>query len=394
MAHSEMRQWPSWPPGKWAHQVRGKTAQRGSSGYLSFTWLILAIALLSGESHAQGVGRDSQVAEYHSWLGQVEQELRTLADSSVPASRWSERLRRLPSSLPGLDVGATPLPWRTAWLNEGVASILLLPEGETGQRRAEVLQLADQTARLRQMIWVNPAREAEDQIARARLERVLADPAYQRVPTEEPDAWRQLWGTLRLRLAHLLDDLLGEDWRGRVASDTLSSDTPVEPSSFPILQVLIGLGVGATLLLSTRWLLRARRDREQFGQSGTEPGTREVLGEILADGVHPDQLVEQAGRLAGEQDFRTAIRLIYLATLIHLADLGMITLHPAISNRDYLQSLRHEEEMASLFVHLTVRFEEAWYGNLPTGQADFEDCRQSYTALAAAADLRREESRP
>ncbi|MGA1368540.1 MAG: DUF4129 domain-containing protein [Blastocatellia bacterium] len=358
------------------------------------TWLLLASALLCGESRAQGVGRDSQVAEYHSWLGQVEQELRTLAGSSVPASKRSERLRRLPSSLPGSYVGATPLPWRTDWLSEGVASILLLPEGETGQRRAEVLQLADQTARLRQMIWINPAREAEDQTARARLERVLADPAYQQVPTEEPDAWRKLWGALRLRLAHLLDDLLGEDWRGRVSSNTMGTDPPVTSSSFPILRVLIGFGVGATLLFSMRRLLRARRSGKRFGQSRAEPGTREVLGEILADGVHPDELVGQADRLAGEEDFRSAIRLIYLATLIHLADLGMITLHPAISNRDYLQSLRHEEELASLFVDLTIRFEEAWYGNLPTGHAEYEDCRQSYTTLAAAAGLRREESRP
>jgi hypothetical protein len=342
--------------------------------------------------------------EYHSWLGKVEQELRTLANSSLPTSEWSERLRRLPSSQPGVDAGTTtretPLPWRTAWLSEGVASILLLPVDETVQRRAEALQLADQTARLRRMISEDPDRdareapEAEDRIARARLEGILADPAYDTAPTEEPGAWRRLWGELRLRLARLLDDLLGEDWRGPAASDTLGAETPAALSSFPILRVLIGLGVGATLLLSVRRWWMSRRSRQRFGQSRTEPGTREVLGEILADGIHPAQLVDQADRLAGEEDFRAAIRLIYLATLIHLADLEMITLHPAISNRDYVQSLRHEEKMASLFVHLTVRFEEAWYGNLPTGRAEYEDSRQSYTALAAAADLRPPESRP
>ena len=389
MGHSEERQWPSWHPGK-----RGPLFREGTCGYPWFIWLLVASALLCGESRAQGIDSASQVSKYHAWLGQIEQELRTLADSSQPSSEWSERLRRLPSLGVETTARERSLPWRTAWLSEGVASILLVPEGETAQRRAEVLQLADQTARLRQMIWVDPAREAEDERARARLERILADPAYQRVPSEEPDSLRQWWGAVRLRLVHLLDDLLGEDWRGRVTSDTMGTDTPVASPAVPILQISIGLGVSAILLFSARQLLRARRARKRLSQSRAEPGTREVLGEILADGVHPDELVGQADRLAGEEDFRTAIRLVYLATLLHLADLEMITLHPAISNRDYVQSLRHQEEMASLFVHLTIRFEEAWYGNLPTGRDNFEDCRGSYTALAAAANLRPTESRP
>ena len=404
MERSEQRRWPALPPGWRGDRVRARPERRGPWGWPRLVWLVLAGALICGESQAQGVASPSQVSEYHSWLGKVEQELRTLADSSLPSSEWSERLRRLPSSRPRVDSGTsareTALPWRTAWLSEGVVSILLLPEGETVLRRAEALQLADQTARLRRMISGDPdrgareAREAEDRIARARLEEILADPAYHTVPTEEPDAWRQLWRELRLRLARLLDDLLGEEWRGRAASDTLGTETPAASSSFPILRVLIGLGVGATVLLSARRWLMSRPSRQRFGQSRTEPGTREVLGEILADGIHPAQLVDQADRLAGEEDFRTAIRLIYLATLIHLADLEMITLHPAISNRDYVQSLRHEEKMASLFVHLTVRFEEAWYGSLPTSRAEYEDSRESYTALAAAADLRPPESRP
>ncbi|MFZ4626744.1 MAG: DUF4129 domain-containing protein [Blastocatellia bacterium] len=389
MGHSERWQWPSWHPEK-----RGPLFREGTCGYLRFIWLLLAGALLCGESRAQGIDSASEVSKYHAWLGQIEHELRTLADSSRPSSEWSERLRRLPSLGVGTTARERSLPWRTAWLSEGVASILLLPEGETAQRRAEILQLADQTARLRQMIWVDPAREAEDERVRARLERILADPVYQRVPSEEPDLLRQLWGAIRLRLVHLLDDLLGEDWRGHVTSDAMGTDKPVASPAVPMLRILIGLGVSAILLFSARRLLRVRRARRRFGQSPAEPGTREVLGEILADGVQPDELVGQAERLAAEEDFRTATRLVYLATLIHLADLGMITLHPAISNRDYVQSLRHQEEMASLFVHLTIRFEEAWYGNLPTGRADFEDCRQSYTTLAAAASLRRQESRP
>lgn len=387
MGYSEQRRWPA-RPSEW----------RGDQLRPRLVWVVLTAALICGESRAQGAASASLVSEYHSWLGKVEQELRTLANSSLPSSEWSERLRRLPSSRPRVDgetsARESPLPWRTSWLSEGVASILLLPEGESEQRRAVALDLADQTARLRQMFWVNSAREFEDERARARLERILADPEYQRLSTENSATWRELWGALRLRLAQLLDDLLGEGWRGPVASERMGAETPIASSSFPTLRVLIGLGVGATLLLSVRRWLTARRAGKRFGESDSEPSRREVLGEILADGIHPAQLVDQADRLAGEEDFRSATRLIYLATLIHLADLGMITLHPAISNRDYVQSLRQEEEMAALFVHLTVRFEEAWYGNLPTSRAAYEDSRQSYTALAAAADLRPLESHP
>jgi hypothetical protein len=360
--------------------------------------LVLAGALICGESRAQGVFSDSQVKDYHSWLGKIEQELRALASAPLPSAEWAERLRRLPSSFPEEDGGTIsrqpPHPWRTTWLTEGVASILLLPASESAQRRSELLQLADQTARLRRMISVSPTPEQEDKVAQTQLERILAGPEYQPPPLEEPRLPRRLWEAIRLRLTRLLDDLLGEDWRGGTASEGVGGNALAAPSSFSLPRWLMGLGAGVALLLGVRWLRSSRREGKGLPRSRTEPGTREVLGEILADGVTPDHLLAQAEVLAGEEDFRSAIRLTYLATLLHLADLGVITLHPAISNRDYVQAVREAEELVSHFAHLTTRYEEAWYGNLPARQAEYDDCRQTYTALTAAADLRPGEARP
>jgi hypothetical protein len=398
MGHSEPRREQAWT----SRQASARRERQNRWGCPRIVWLVLAAALICGESRSQGVFSDSQVKDYHSWLGKVEQELRALADDPLPSAEWAERLRHLPSSLPeedgGTTAGQTAPPWRTAWLTEGVASILLLQVSESTQRRSELLQLADQTARLRRMISVSPtpereAPEQEDEVALAQLERILAGPEYQPPPLEEPGLPRRLWEAIRLRLTRLLDDLLGEDWRGRAASEGVGGNAPAAPSSFSLPRWLIGLGVGVALLLSSRWLRSTRRGWKGLPRSHTESGTREVLGEILADGVTPDHLLAQAEALAGEEDFRSAIRLTYLATLLHLADLGVIPLHPAISNRDYVQAVRDEEELVSHFAHLTTRYEEAWYGNLPTRQDEYDDCRQTYTALAAAADLRPREPR-
>ena len=80
-----------------------------------------------------------------------------------------------------------------------------------------------------------------------------------------------------------------------------------------------------------------------------------------------DQLIRDA---LGQDNFKLAIRYLYLKSLISLAKQGLLSLKDWKSPFDYQRELKGEK--ASLYREMSVLFEYVWYGDFEATQSDYE----------------------
>lgn len=83
-------------------------------------------------------------------------------------------------------------------------------------------------------------------------------------------------------------------------------------------------------------------------------------------------------RAVAAQNYRLAIRLMYLQTLKELALRNIIQYRQERTNSDYLMQLFQTAYYKDFF-RLTRNFEYAWYGNFAVSPTSFEQIRQEFT---------------
>ncbi len=132
----------------------------------------------------------------------------------------------------------------------------------------------------------------------------------------------------------------------------------------------IGLVVLAiALLLWLGWILY-KRQRGREKKSATVSGGSAVV-DLASEDIVATQLQEEEWmRLAREQiergDERLAVRALFLATLAHLGEKGLLRIVRSKSNRDYRRELerraRHLPQLLAAFAENTQIYERGWYG--------------------------------
>ncbi len=91
----------------------------------------------------------------------------------------------------------------------------------------------------------------------------------------------------------------------------------------------------------------------------------------------------QASEAAGAGNFREAMRLLYLAALLHLDESGLIRFDRALTNREVLASVADNPSLRPLLAPVVAQFDQVWYGHAPFGQAEFERVREQIERLRA-----------
>jgi hypothetical protein len=101
---------------------------------------------------------------------------------------------------------------------------------------------------------------------------------------------------------------------------------------------------------------------------------RQLLGDFAADSaIVPDDLLgdeiltadtalNRAQQLSGEGDYRTAVRYLYLSALLLLEERGLLRYNRSLTNREYLRSLAHQPELATILRDVIEVFDQVWYG--------------------------------
>jgi hypothetical protein len=303
--------------------------------------LLLGALLLTGPVAGQELPRTLTFADYLALAAETEAvaPTATTAEARALAERWQalEEVALL---------GGTTIPVH----HDALIAALRAgpPDGEA---------IAAQMAELQAVAvrWANPAYdEAAAASARQRLDDILARPAFQ-WEDEQPSFWQWLWQ----RLLRLLFDLIPF---GSGAIDLANI----------VLAVLGGAVLFAALALAARSLLRSIRP---------EAATAGLDG--LEHGLTAAQALQQAEAHSQQGDYRSAVRYLYLSTLLLLEEHGVLRYDRSRTNREYLRSVAGEPELYSTLQSVVDVFDRVWYGFQPLDETAYERYQSQVRALQA-----------
>jgi hypothetical protein len=107
----------------------------------------------------------------------------------------------------------------------------------------------------------------------------------------------------------------------------------------------------------------------------------------LVEARDTDSILDLADEKARGGDFRSAFRLIYLATLVTLDTGGVLRFDRSKTNWEYLRALRAagRSDVYEAMRPLTLDFDRLWYGLAKAGPEDYQRARRQYQELTESA---------
>jgi hypothetical protein len=93
------------------------------------------------------------------------------------------------------------------------------------------------------------------------------------------------------------------------------------------------------------------------------------------------QAVDVAANFAAARDYRSAIRYLYLASLLHLDERGFIRYDSTLTNREHLGQVREQPQLYELLRSVVNVFEDVWYGYASVDERVYQQYRQNIDRL-------------
>ncbi|HJR07539.1 MAG TPA: DUF4129 domain-containing protein [Pyrinomonadaceae bacterium] len=205
------------------------------------------------------------------------------------------------------------------------------------------------------------AAQRDKEAEKGRLNSILRRPEYNEQAAEDT-ALARLWRDFKAALRRMMPK-----------SRPLGEGTA---STVSIVARLFVFALTAAVIGFVLWKYGAQLLPRNRAKKKTRSEPRVVLGERLAPGQTPADLISQAEALARAGDVRGAIRKAYIAVLVELGERRILRLAAHKTNRDYLSAIR--QERAALYGDmqpLTHNYERHWYGFAPATDADWHDFR-------------------
>ena len=205
------------------------------------------------------------------------------------------------------------------------------------------------------------AQREHDPAALATLEEILDRAAY-RWPESEPSLLARLLQPLLARLVSLLDRLpFGADAGGYFALlDALGN----------LLALLAVLALVAVLVYVTRALrtgVVAAEEQLAPGEEGAALTAENALAEA--------QTLSRGG------DYRSAVRYLYLSTLLRLDERGLLRYERSQTNREVIAAVKGRPELVVTLRDVVDVFDRVWYGFQTVDQEAYERYERQVRAL-------------
>jgi len=131
-------------------------------------------------------------------------------------------------------------------------------------------------------------------------------------------------------------------------------------------------------------LYRRLRDTPLSGRTGRVLN-REKIHEALESGealaLDGPQWLNEANRLAREQNYRAVYRALYLALLSGLHAVNKIDFRKSRTNWNYVSRFRGPTEQRDVFASLTELFDLVWYGLKPAKADAIDDAKHKVASL-------------
>ena len=181
------------------------------------------------------------------------------------------------------------------------------------------------------------------------LDQILARPEFQ-WPSEQPSPLAEWWKQLQQRFWEFI---------GRILSSSGSESTGV-----PLFQYALTALGSLALILVLAYVLR--------GLLADFVAETEITPEEIADkDITAATALKQAQLLSGEGDYRTAVRYLYLSSLLQLEERGLLHYDRSLTNREYLHTVAHLPQLAAILRDIVRVFDRVWYGFQPLDKAAY-----------------------
>jgi len=301
-------------------------------GLIGLALGLFLLLLGSSANPAQAQEGSGQVAPVETYWRQVERALATVQElAGADAEEARATLEGLAAEFVAISAvemeDGQRLPLDNSYL------VARLREPEPDLERLEATLAAILAARDR---WPDPSHDSQDL---APLAEILARPEFQTVQ-EEP-------GPLELLLQRIMD-LLGE---------LLYRLFPESAGGLgPLIRLVLTIAGLVALLAAFIFVLRGVL------------GDLVVADESLAaseDGlslVSADQALAQAHDHSRRGDFRSAVRYLYISSLMLLEERGLIRYDRTQTNQEYLRGVAGKPELAAILRDVIDVFDRVWYG--------------------------------
>lgn len=192
--------------------------------------------------------------------------------------------------------------------------------------------------------WPDPRFDPLDE---ATLTQILSRPEFQ-YEVEEPNILQRWWEDFRLRLRQFLLDLLPTGETGNFLGNVIT--------------ILGAVALAVVLAYALRGLVA-----DFTAEAQVRPD----------DHLHDEDLtaetaLKRAQEYSGGGDYRTAVRYLYLSSLLLLEERDLLRYDRSLTNREYLRSLAHRPELAQILREVIDVFDRVWYGFQPLNAREYE----------------------
>jgi hypothetical protein len=295
---------------------------------------LLLFSLVTLTLHAQEDSALLDEASFWVLLEQTDIQVRSALDQHDLASA-SERLLPLWNTIKAIRADDAIIAIDTRWITEPLAT--------TDEQAWITLQ-----RRVRALLDFHAQRTASAEGAASfeALEDVLQDPRFQYIeltPTPIPTRAPQV--------------------------DLQPATEAVTPGLSQVILIAAGLiAVAAFLLYFARGLNVTPVDLPVSASSDDEP-------------TSAAQAVDVAANFAAVRDYRSAIRYLYLASLLHLDERGLIRYDSTLTNREHLRQVREQPQLYELLRSVVNVFEDVWYGYASVDEGFYQQYRQNIDRL-------------
>ncbi|KAA3665544.1 MAG: DUF4129 domain-containing protein [Chloroflexi bacterium] len=210
------------------------------------------------------------------------------------------------------------------------------------QLQAEAPNLAQIDARLQTLLDVRDQwPEVQfDGTETAVLTTILAQPEFI-YETAEPTWLAKQWQALMAK------------WQEFLSRFTSQSSTEGSGGvGSTILTIIISLIVAAILVYIINDLVGDFAGEARLATEAAESG----------EPLTAEAALQRAQSYSGAGDYRTAIRYLYLSALLLLEERNLLRYDRSLTNREYLKSIAHLPELATILRDMIDVFDRAWYG--------------------------------